>query len=66
MPTAICEKDAAEKDKITIASSNHRTTARFRFIPVLPDFVPKTLTRCTQKRHFAAKTGPRPDDVPPM
>jgi hypothetical protein len=43
MPTAICENDAAEKDKIMIASNNHRTAALFRFIPILPACAPKTL-----------------------
>src|SRR5450631_2585975 len=34
MPTAICENDAAEKDKTTIANNSHRTAARFVLMPV--------------------------------
>jgi hypothetical protein len=54
MPTAICENDAAEKDKTTIANNSHRTAARFVRIARPPNFVP-TFTRSSAQRHCAAK-----------
>jgi hypothetical protein len=37
-PTAICENDAAEKDRMMIANSSQRIAARFLFIARLPSF----------------------------
>jgi hypothetical protein len=65
MPTAICENDAAEKDKRRIANNSQRTAPLFLFIacPLNLSVLP-TLKREGAPGHCAAEICPRRDSVP--
>jgi hypothetical protein len=64
MPTAICENDAPEKDRIMIANQSQRTVPLFLFIARPLDFV---VYGCSSTpRHCAAKIGPWLDYVPTL